>query len=156
MSIESKLKTLGIALPEPPAPVGSYVPSVRTGNLLFLSGMIPFRQGKLVFEGKVGRELSVEEGQEAARLSLLNALAVVRHSLGSLDHVKRIVRLSGHVASAPGFYQQPLVLNGASDLLVQIFEERGYHSRLALGASELPLNAPIELDLIIEIEGGGD
>jgi enamine deaminase RidA (YjgF/YER057c/UK114 family) len=152
MPIEEKLKELGITLPAPPKPVGSYVPVVRTGNLLFLSGMIPFLDGKLAWEGKLGRELTVEQGKQAARLALINALAIIQHALGSLDHVKRIVRLGGHVASVPGFNQQPLVLNGASDLLVEIFGEKGRHARLALGAVELPLNAPIELELIVEVE----
>jgi enamine deaminase RidA (YjgF/YER057c/UK114 family) len=154
MSIEKKIGELGITLPSPPKPVGSYIPAVRTGNLLFLSGMIPFQDGKLAWEGKLGRELTVEQGKQAARLALINALAVIQQALGSLDRVNRIVRLGGHVASVPGFNQQPLVLNGASDLLVEIFGERGRHARLALGAVELPLNAPVELELIVEIEGG--
>jgi len=153
MSIENRLRQLGITLPAPPKPVGSYVPAVKAGNLLFLSGMIPFKEGKLAFEGKLGLDLTVEQGQQAARLTMINALAVIRQELGSLDRVKRVVRLSGHVASAPGFHQQPLVLNGASDLLVEIFGEKGYHARLALGAIELPLNAPLELELIVEVEG---
>lgn len=153
MSIENKLKHLGITLPSPPKPVGSYIPAVRTGNLLFLSGMIPFQNGRMAWEGKLGKELTLEQGKEAARLALLNALSVVQYTLGSLDHVKRIVRLSGHVASAPGFNQQPQVLNGASDLLKEIFGDKGIHARLALGAIELPLNAPVELELIVEVEG---
>ena len=152
MSAEDKLRALDISLPAPPKPVGSYVPAVRAGNLLFLSGMIPFKEGKLGWQGKLGSDLTVEQGQQAARLTLINALAVIRQELGSLDRVKRIVRLSGHVASAPNFHQQPLVLNGASDLLVEIFGEKGTHARLALGAIELPLNAPIELELIVEVE----
>ena len=152
MSIENKLKLLGVILPSAPKPVGSYIPAVRTGNLLFLSGMIPFQDGKLAFEGKLGSELTVEQGQQAARVALLNALAVIQQTLGSLDHVKRVIRLGGHVASSPGFNQQPQVLNGASDLLVEIFGEKGIHARLALGAIELPLNAAVELELIVEVE----
>lgn len=114
--------------------------------------MIPFQDGKLVLEGKLGCELTVEQGKLAARLALINALAVIQQALGSLDHVKRIVRLGGHVASVSGFNQQPLVLNGASDLLVEIFGDKGRHARLALGAIELPLNAPVELELVVEVE----
>jgi enamine deaminase RidA (YjgF/YER057c/UK114 family) len=108
-------------------------------------------EGRLAFEGKLGKDLTVEQGQEAARLALLNALAVVKQEAGSLDRVVRIVRLTGHVASAPGFVQQPTVLNGASDLLVGLFGELGRHTRAALGAAELPLNSPIELELIVQV-----
>lgn len=152
MSAEARLLALGVALPSPPAPVASYVPAVRSGDLLFLSGMLPMRDGKPAWSGKVGRELTVEQGIDAARLACLNALAVVRAELGSLDRVVRIVRLGGHVASAEGFTQQPAVVNGASDLLVAIFGEAGRHARLALGAFELPLNAAVELELIVHVE----
>jgi enamine deaminase RidA (YjgF/YER057c/UK114 family) len=151
MSFEHKLIELGLALPAPPKPVATYIPAVLAGELLFLSGVIPFRDGKLVVEGKLGRDLTVEQGYEAARVSLLNALAIVRQELGTLDRVKRIVRMTGHVASAEGFVQQPAVINGASDLLVQIFGEAGRHARVALGAAELPLNAPVEIELIVQV-----
>lgn len=150
-SFEQKLMQLGIALPSPPKPVATYVPAVRVGNLLFLSGVIPFRDGKLAVEGKLGQELTVEQGSEAARIALLNALAIVRGELETLDRVKRIVRLVGYVASAEGFVQQPAVVNGASDLLVKIFDEAGRHARVAVGAAELPLRAPVELELIVEV-----
>lgn len=149
MRVEQRLKDLGITLPTAPKPVANYVPAVRAGELLFTSGVLPMKDGKLAYEGKLGKELSVELGQEAARLAALNALAVVKQELGSLDNVARVVRLTGHVASAPGFVQQPAVLNGASDLLVAIFGAAGRHTRAALGAAELPLNSPIELELII-------
>ncbi|MGH7260362.1 MAG: RidA family protein [Nitrospiraceae bacterium] len=151
MSFERKLTDLGIALPAPPKPVATYVPAVQAGDLLFLSGVIPFRDGKLVFEGKLGRELTVEQGYAAARLAVLNALAIVRQALGTLDRVKRVVRMTGHVASAEGFVQHPAVINGASDLLVKIFGDAGQHARVALGAAELPLNAPVEIELIVQI-----
>lgn len=151
MSFEQKLMQLGLTLPEPPKPVATYIPAVQAGDLLFLSGVIPFREGKLVVEGKLGRELTVEQGYEAARVALLNALAIVRHELGTLDRVRKIVRLTGHVASAGGFVQQPAVINGASDLLVKIFDDAGKHARVALGAAELPLNAPIEIELIVQV-----
>ena len=146
MTIDAQLNTLGIQLPAPPKPVASYVPAVLAGDLLYLSGMLPFRDGQVVITGKLGDDVTVERGAEAARLALLNALAVVKHELGSLDRVQRIVRVVGHVASAAGFVQQPAVINGASDLLVQIFGESGRHARVALGAAELPLHASIELE----------
>ena len=152
MSFEAKLTELGITLPPAPKPVASYIPAVRAGDLLFLSGTGPFKDGKIVFAGKLGKDLTVEQGAEAARLTLLNALAIVRQELGTLDRVVRVVRLTGHVASAEGFTQQPAVINGASDLLVQIFGEAGRHARLALGAAELPLNMCIELELILQVK----
>ncbi|HEX9743424.1 MAG TPA: RidA family protein [Nitrospiraceae bacterium] len=151
MSFERKLTDLGITLPAPPKPVATYIPAVLAGELLFLSGVIPFRDGTLVFEGKLGRELTVEQGYEASRIALLNALAIIRQELGTLDRVVRVVRMTGHVASADGFVQHPAVINGASDLLVRIFGEAGKHARVALGAAELPLNAPVEIELIIQV-----
>ncbi len=151
MSYDEKLAQLGITLPAPPKPVATYIPAVLAGELLFLSGVIPFRDGTLVFEGKLGRDLTVEQGYEASRIALLNALAIIRQELGTLDRVRRIVRMTGHVASAEGFVQHPAVINGASDLLVKIFDEAGKHARVALGAAELPLNAPVEIELILQV-----
>ena len=151
MSFDAKLVELGITLPPAPKPVAAYIPAVRAGELLFLSGTGPFKDGQIAFAGKLGRNLTVEQGYDAARLTLLNALAMVRQELGTLDRVVRIVRLTGHVASAEGFTQQPAVINGASDLLVQIFGEAGRHARLALGAAELPLNMCIEIELILQV-----
>ncbi len=158
MAAEDQLRALGLELPPAPKPVASYVPAVRSGDLLFLSGILPMKDGRPAWTGKVGRELTVEQGAEAARLACLNALAVVKGELGSLDAVARIVRLGGHVASAEGFTQQPAVVNGAPDLLVAIFGDAGRHARLALGAYELPLGAAIELELIVQVRssaGGG-
>ena len=152
MSFETRLTELGIALPSAPKPVATYIPAVRAGDLLFLSGTGPFKDGKIVFVGKLGKDLTVEQGYDAARLTLLNALAMARQEIGTLDRVVRIVRLTGHVASAEGFTKQPAVINGASDLLVQIFGEAGRHARLALGAAELPLNMCIELELILQVK----
>jgi len=151
LSFEQKLTQLGIELPSPPQPVATYVPAVQAGDLLFLSGVIPFRDGKLVLAGKLGADLTVEQGYEAARIALLNALAIVRKELGTLDRVKKVVRMVGHVASADGFVQQPAVVNGASDLLVKIFDDAGRHARVAVGAAELPLNAPVELEIILQV-----
>jgi enamine deaminase RidA (YjgF/YER057c/UK114 family) len=151
MSYDQKLRELGLSLPPAPAPVATYIPAVRAGDLLFLSGVLPFQEGQLAFRGKLGLDLSVDEGYDAARLALLNALALVRQECGTLDQVKKIVRLVGYVASAEGFIQQPGVVNGASDLLVKIFGDAGRHARLAVGAAELPLNAPIELEVILQL-----
>jgi enamine deaminase RidA (YjgF/YER057c/UK114 family) len=151
MSFEARLHNLGLALPPAPKPVASYIPAVRSGDLLFLSGVLPFQDGQLTCTGKVGRELTTDQGSAASRTAVLNALAVVRQELGTLDRVRKVVRMVGHVASADGFVQQPAVINGASDLLVQIFDDAGRHARVAVGVAELPLNAPVELELILEV-----
>ena len=150
-AFEKQLATLGLALPPPPKPVATYVPCVQAGDLLFLSGMLPFRDGALLMQGKLGRELTVEHGYDAAQVALLNALAVVRSHLGILGKIRQVVRLVGFVASAEGFVQQPAVINGASDLLVQVFGEAGRHARAAVGVGELPVNAPVEIELIVQV-----
>ena len=150
-SYESRLAELQIALPPPPQPLATYVPVVRAGDLLFLSGVLPMRDGQLAFSGKLGRDLTVEQGMEAARLALLNALAIAKHELGTLDRITRVVKVVGHVASAEGFVQQPQVINGASDLLVAIFGEAGRHARVAVGAAELPRGAPVEIEVILSV-----
>ncbi|MDE3225539.1 MAG: RidA family protein [Nitrospirota bacterium] len=150
-SYEGMLKELGLELPSPPTPVATYVPAVLAGDLLFVSGVLPVRDGRPVQAGKLGREVTVEQGYESARLAALNALAIVRQELGTLDRVRRVVRLVGHVASAEGFVQQPAVVNGASDLLVKLFGDAGRHARVAVGAAQLPLNAPVELELILQV-----
>lgn len=152
MSIIDRLKELGIILPTPPRPVAAYVPAVRTGNLLFISGQLPSVDGKVQYTGKVPSEVSPDDAYAAARLAALNALAVAQSELGSLDRVTRVVRVTGHVASAPGFTGQPAVVNGASELLGELFGERGRHSRAALGAAELPLGACVEVEMILEVE----
>ena len=154
MSFEQRVISLGLTLPAPPQPVATYVPSVRVGDLLFISGVVPSRDGQVVFQGKVGRELSREEGYEAAKVSLLNALANVRQAAGSLDRVQRIVKMTGYVASHEGFREQPYVINGASDLLVEIFGEAGRHARAAVGVAELPMGVPVELELIVQLFPG--
>ena len=151
MSYELKLKELHIELPPPPQPLATYVPAVRAGDLLFLSGVLPMRDGQLAFSGKLGRDLTVEQGMESARLALLNALAIAKQELGTLDRITRVVKVVGHVASAEGFVQQPQVLNGASDLLVEIFGESGRHARVAVGAAELPRGAPVEIEVILSV-----
>ena len=151
MSYEKKLSDLGLTLPAPPKPLANYVPVVRTGELLFLSGVLPSRDGRLVMTGKLGENLTVEQGVEAAREAVLNGLSIIRSEAGSLDRVKQIVKMVGYIASAPGFTDQPQVLNGASDLLVSVFGEAGRHARVAVGAAELPRLAPVEIELIVEL-----
>lgn len=151
MSYEDTLKSLGLELPEAPKPVATYVPAVRAGGLLFLSGVLPMRDGRLAFAGKLGRELSVAEGMEAAKVAILNALAIAKQELGSLDRITRVVKVVGHVASADGFTDQPQVMNGASDLLVAIFGEAGRHARVATGAAELPRRAAVEIEVILAV-----
>ena len=151
MSYEQKLKQLGLELPAPPKPVANYVPVVRVGDLLFLSGVLPSRDGQLIMTGKLGQELSIEQGKEASKVAVLNGLSIIQSVVGSLDHVKQIVKMVGHIASAPGFTDQPQVLNGASDLLVAVFGEAGRHARVAVGAAELPRQAPVEIELIVQV-----
>lgn len=151
MSYEAKLKDLGVTLPAPPKPVANYVPVVRVGDLLFLSGVLPSRDGQLIMTGKLGQNLSIEQGMEASRIAVLNGLSIIRSEAGSLDRVKRIVKMVGHIASAPGFTDQPQVLNGASDLLVALFGDAGRHARVAVGAAELPRQAPVEIELIVQV-----
>ena len=151
MTFEEKLTSLGLALPEAPKPVATYVPAVQTGNLLFLSGVLPMRNGQLAFTGKLGRDLTVPEGIEAAKVAILNALAIAKQELGSLDRITRVVKVVGHVASADGFAEQPQVLNGASDLLVAVFGDAGRHARVATGAAELPRGAAVEIEVILAV-----
>jgi enamine deaminase RidA (YjgF/YER057c/UK114 family) len=148
--IADRLQELGITLPPAPKPVAVYIPAVRSGSLLFISGQLPLQDGKLTQTGKLGAEVDVGQGKAAARQATLNALAIAQDTLGGLDAITRVVRLVCHVASAPGFTEQHLVANGASELLAEIFGEPGRHARLALGAAELPLNAPVEVELILE------
>jgi enamine deaminase RidA (YjgF/YER057c/UK114 family) len=146
--IEEKLSSLGISLPIPPDPAGSYVSVVLSGNLAFVAGQIPAEGNHIKFRGKV---VSIETGQQAARLCTINALAQPRSSLGSLDRVKQVIKLTGFVNCDPSFAHHPKVINGASDLLVQLFGEKGKHARVAVGVSSLPLDSAVEVDLIIEI-----
>ncbi|OLR89692.1 RidA family protein [Actinokineospora bangkokensis] len=150
MSWSDKLAGLGLELPSVPAPAGSYVPALRTGSLVFTAGQVPFVDGGLAATGKVGAEVSPEEAQGLARLCALNALAAV-HDLVGLDAVVQVVKVVGFVASAEGFTGQPAVINGASDLLAEVFGEAGRHARSAVGVAELPLGAPVEVELVVEV-----
>jgi enamine deaminase RidA (YjgF/YER057c/UK114 family) len=154
MSAEARLKDKGITLPTPTTPLANYVGAVQTGNLLFLSGHGPLRpQGTFTYVGTVGRELTVEQGYQVAREVGLNLLATTRAALGSLDRVKRIVKVLGMVNSADGFGDQPKVINGFSDLMVEVFGETiGKHARSAVGMAGLPLGIPVEIEMILEVE----
>jgi enamine deaminase RidA (YjgF/YER057c/UK114 family) len=150
MSWSARLAELGIELPEVAAPLAAYVPAVRTGNLVYTAGQLPITSGNLAVTGKVGVEVTPEVGKTLARVCALNALAAV-HSLVGIDAVTRVVKVVGFVASAPGFTGQPGVVNGASELFGQVFGDAGAHARSAVGVSELPLDAPVELELIVEV-----
>lgn len=149
-SIESRLAALGITLPEVPAPLAAYVNCVRTGNLLFLSGGLSIDADRKI-TGRVPVDVAVEDAVLAARIAILNRLAVIQSEIGSLDKVTRIVTLNGYVNSAPDFYEHPKIINGASELLIQIFGDKGRHSRTALGVSALPLNCTVEINLVVEV-----
>lgn len=149
--IDEKLALLNISLPAPPKPAGSYIPVVRTGNLVFVSGQIPVKGGKVEFQGKVPNDVSIDVAQQAAKLCIINVLSQLKAEVGNLDRVSRIVRVSGFVNSAGDFFEQPKIINMASDLLFEIFGEKGRHSRIAVGVASLPLNSTVEIDLIAEI-----
>lgn len=149
---EQRLSALGITLPTPPRPVAAYIPYVRTGNLLYLSGQIPLKDGTLIATGRVPDQVDVPTAVLCARQCALNAMAIIRDAAGSLDRVRRIVRLGVFVAAAPGFHDEPKIGNGASELMVQVFGDAGRHARAAVGCSDLPLGAPVEVDVIAELE----
>ena len=149
--IDEKIKSLGINLPIPPSPAGSYIPVVKSGNLLYVSGQIPMEDGKVAFTGKVS-DANIETAQKSARICAINILAQLKKELGDLEKISKIVRISGFVNSVPEFTQQPKVINAASDLLYEIFGECGKHSRIAVGVSSLPLNSMTEIDAIVEMK----
>jgi len=151
-SIAARLRELGIELPPPPKAVGAYVPVVRTGNLVVTSGQLPWVGDRLLFTGKLGSELSVEQGYAAARQSAINAIAQIKSVVENLDRVMQIVRLEGYVHCGPGFRQHPQVLNGASELLLAVFGDRGKHTRTAVGIHEMPLDSPVQLIVWAEVE----
>jgi enamine deaminase RidA (YjgF/YER057c/UK114 family) len=150
--IEIRLESLGLRLPLIPKPLGSYLPAVKTGNLVFVSGQLPMRDGQLVYAGKVGRDLDIPAAQEAARICFLNALAALGSIGVGLDSVTRIIRLGGFVQCVDGFSDQPKVINGASDLCQSIFGELGRHARVAVGVIALPMNASVEIEVLFEIQ----
>ena len=149
---ESKLKELGIELIIPSDPVANYVNTVRSGNLLFISGKGPLKNDGEYIKGKLGYDLTIDEGYEAARTTAINLISTIKSAVGDLKNVKKIVRVNGMVNSASNFTDQPKVINGCSDLLVEVFGDRGKHTRVALGMNSLPMNIAVEIDLIIEVE----
>ena len=148
--IEEKLKENSISLPNPPKAAGSYVPVVTTGNLVYVSGQIPVKDGKIIFSGKVPDEQSIESAQEAAKLCIINCLSQLNSHFGSLENITKIVKISGFVNSTPDFSEHPKIINPASDLLFSIFGDSGKHSRIAVGVTSLPLNSTVEIDMIAE------
>jgi enamine deaminase RidA (YjgF/YER057c/UK114 family) len=152
MNPYENLARLGLSLPEPAPLAGLYVPMKRVGDIVYVSGQGPTVKGVPIHKGKVGSELSVEQGQEAARACVLNALSVLHASLGSLERVRNVVKILGFVASAPGFGEQPKVINGGSQLLIDVFGEAGRHARSAIGANELPGDIPVEIEFIFEVD----
>jgi enamine deaminase RidA (YjgF/YER057c/UK114 family) len=151
MSAEAKLKELGIELPAPPAPAGLYAPAVQTGSLLFISGQIPTRDGAVLRKGRCGESVPIDDAVELARVCAINGLAAARGHLGSLDRIVKVVRIGGFVACIPGFVEQPKVVNGASQLMIDIFGEAGRHARAAVGVAELPAGVPVEVEFLFEV-----
>ncbi|GAA3661931.1 RidA family protein [Nonomuraea antimicrobica] len=151
MTPEQRIEELGYTLPAPAAPAGSYLPAVRTGDLVYTSGQVPMLEGKLHQTGKLGADLGVDEGKAQARICVLNALAALKAELGELSSIRRIVKVVVFVASDPGFTQQPQVANGASDLLSEVFGDQGRHARSAVGVAALPLDSPVEVEVIAEV-----
>ena len=152
MTAEEKLKELSVELPEIPKPLGSYVPFVKTGNLVYLSGMLPLKDSVLLKTGRVGDTVSLEDAVLCARTAAVNAIAVLKSAIGSLENVQRCVKITGFVASSADFADQPKVMNGASDLLFQVFGEEGRHARAAVGVNILPMNSPVEVEFIFEVK----
>ena len=149
--IEERLIELGIEIPAAPKPVAAYIPAKKSGNLVFTAGQLPMVNGELILKGLLGQDVEIEDANKAARICALNALAAIKAVIGDLDQVKQVVRVVGYVASIPTFTQQPAVVNGASELLVEIFGEAGKHARSAVGMAVLPLNASVEIELTVEV-----
>jgi enamine deaminase RidA (YjgF/YER057c/UK114 family) len=150
--IESSLANLGLILPETPKPVAAYIPAKQAGKLVFTAGQLPMVKGELISKGLLGQDVEIEEANKAARICTLNALAAIKGVIGDLDRIKQVVRVVGYVASTPTFTQQPAVVNGASELLLEIFGDTGKHARSAVGMAVLPMNASVEIELTVEVE----
>jgi enamine deaminase RidA (YjgF/YER057c/UK114 family) len=150
--VESRINDLKITLPEASKPVAAYIPAKQTGNLVFTAGQLPMVNGELISKGLLGQDVEIDEANKAARICTLSALAAIKGVIGDLDRIKQIVRVVGYVASVPTFTQQPAVVNGASELLLEIFGENGKHARSAVGIAVLPLNASVEIELTVEVE----
>ncbi|GIK61264.1 MAG: LysR family transcriptional regulator [Ignavibacteriaceae bacterium] len=149
---EEKIKQLGITIPDPVKPLAAYIPAMQVGNLVMTSGQVPIANGAVKFHGKVGRDLTEDEGRDAAKLCAINCLSAVKSVIGNLDKIKRVLKLTVFIASAEGFTAQPKVANGASEFIGEIFGEAGKHVRSAVGVSELPLNSAVEIEMIVEVK----
>ena len=152
MDLEQNLKSLGLTLPHTPKPVAAYIPAIQVDKMVYTSGQIPVVAGELKFKGKLGKEISKEQGYEAAKICALNALSAIKSVIGDLDRIEQIVKVVGFVASADGFTDQPTVINGASEFLKELFGEKGAHARSAVGMAELPLGAAVELEMIVKVK----
>ncbi|KAA0246120.1 MAG: RidA family protein [Ignavibacteriota bacterium] len=152
MMFEEKIKQLGITIPDPVKPLAAYIPAMQVGNLVMTSGQVPIANGAVKFHGKVGRDLTEDEGRDAAKLCAINCLSAVKSVIGNLDKIKRVLKLTVFIASAEGFTAQPKVANGASEFIGEIFGEAGKHVRSAVGVSELPLNSAVEIEMIVEVK----
>ena len=150
--IENKLINMNLMLPDIPIPLAAYIPAKQTGNLVFTAGQLPMVNGELITKGLLGQDVEIEDAKNAARICTLNALAAIKGVIGDLDRIKQVVRVVGYVASFPTFTQQPAIVNGASELLLEIFGEKGKHARSAVGMAVLPLNASVEIELTVEVE----
>jgi enamine deaminase RidA (YjgF/YER057c/UK114 family) len=150
-NIENKIKELGLQLPEPPKPLAAYIPAKQTGNLVFTAGQLPMVNGEIILKGLLGQDVEIEPAYNAAKICTLNALSAIKGVIGDLDKIKQVVRVVGYVASVPTFTQQPAVVNGASELLLEVFGDKGKHARSAVGMAVLPLNAAVEIELTVEI-----
>ena len=151
-SVEEKLRELGYTLPEPPTPKGVYVTALEVDGMVYTSGSSCFEGGKLKYQGKVGAQLTVEQGYDACRITMLNLLSVLKQHIGDLDRIEQVVKVTGYVASAPGFGMQPAVINGASELLGEVLGDRGKHARSAMGVNELPMDSPVEIEIIVKLK----
>jgi len=149
---EEKLKELGIEIPEAPKPLASYIPAAISGNFVYTAGQVPLEGGKLNYTGLVGKDISIEDAQKAAKVCAINCLSVIKSVIGDLNKIERILKLTVFVASSDGFVDQPKVANGASDFIVEVFGEKGKHVRSAVGVSGLPINAPVEIEMIAELK----
>lgn len=149
--IEAKLKAMGLSLPTPPKPVAAYIPALLHNGLLYISGQLPMQNGTLTCTGKVGTEVSLEAAQAAAQICTLNALSIFKDTVGSLERIGRVIKVGGFVQSADTFYDQPKVINGASEFLGELLGEKGHHARAAVGVNALPLNAAVEIEFIIAV-----
>lgn len=152
MSFEAKVQELGLTIPTPAKPLAAYVPAVQSGNLVFVSGQLPSKDGQMVAKGLLGKDVSVEQGYECARACAINCLGAVKALAGSLDNIVRIVKVTGFVAATPEFTDHPKVVNGASELMQQVFGDQGAHARAAVGMASLPLGVPVEVEMIVEVK----